>query len=376
MYNNIHLFTISIIARQSKKIIRIFSYNTLFFAFFITMRKYIYSKDVLTNTCKKKKQPLIQSIQAYYMRCKDYKNYCDSYLFDIDTVLSRFIEFMNLRWKIYTSDIMLEDIELFVWFCRKIRIDKSSRYFWQQEYLSWSTVSQHLSVVRCFIKYCNTRNIVTLNPSSIENVKYHRPKIQVFDDKELQQLFHCSHEFEDRPATRIRNEIFIKMLYYTWCRISEIIDIKFSDIKDNTNQLQILGKWWKIRGVMITDEIKWLIRKYKSMRETDRTFRWRIVVDKYNTDNIFVSHGEMTYWLPCTIRTFQDMFARYKIWLWRNRPLTAHILRHTFATNMMHKWWDVRVVQIMLWHTELSTTMRYTHVSDALIQKTHELLLK
>lgn len=272
--------------------------------------------------------------------------------------------------------ITIEDIEWYVWWCRTIRIDKSSRYFWQREFLSSSTISWNLSTIRCFIRWCNKKWLIVLPASNIENVKCDRPKITTLDSKEKRELFHAPFCYEHRLSTILRNVIFIKTLYYTWCRISEIINLQFSDIKDNTDQLQITGKGNKVRGVMITNEIRHLIKAYKILRDSDREFRWRIVEDVYKTDNIFVSHWEMFYWKPCDIRTFQDMFALYKKKMGRRKPLTAHILRHTFATDMMRCGGDVRVVQIMLWHTELSTTMRYTHVDDKLIQDTHKLLLK
>lgn len=66
------------------------------------------------------------------------------------------------------------------------------------------------------------------------------------------------------------------------------------------------------------------------------------------------------------------IFKKYNEWLHRNKKVTCHVLRHSFATNLLRKGIDIRQIQVMLWHSDITTTQRYTHVVDEQLKNTHK----
>jgi len=138
--------------------------------------------------------------------------------------------------------ITIHDIEGYIVAVSQRSINKSSRYFGINTKLHPSTVAGYVCVIRCFFKYCNRLGIECIESSAIEARKSERGKVLILTEEERLIVFACPERYEVRRDTQLRNKLFMYMLYYTGCRISEIIDLKFSDIDLHHNQIEVRGK--------------------------------------------------------------------------------------------------------------------------------------
>ncbi len=253
----------------------------------------------------------------------------------------------------------------------------NSIHYWKNKFISPSNVRHYANSIKKFYEWLNKIGIEDINASSIEIPKVPQVKVDYLEPEELTQLFECPDLYEKREDTRLRNKIFLLLCYCTWARISEAMSIKFSDIPSEWNQIQVMGKWGKIRPISISDELRTLIFKYKEIRENPRLFcnYWRIV-PKCVTDYIFISHADRNYGEKLDSRRMQEVFKIYRKKLGREKRISPHILRHSFATQLLWKWWDIRSIQELLWHNDVNTTQRYTHVSDKRKHETNSLIFK
>lgn len=218
-----------------------YPHHRAFFCFLFLSYLFLIMINILSRICVK-----------YIARLRDYKNYSAIHAENSEYILSDFCQFCEKR---YTSQrcksqktivtiqsIKIDDIEDYIVEVSRRPINKSSRYYKINKTLHPSTVAGYVSVVRCFFKYCVSKGYRCVDPSAIETRKAERGKVMVLTDDERLALFGCPEKYERRRSTVIRNKLFILMLYYTGCRISEIINLTFSDIDLYSNQIQVRGK--------------------------------------------------------------------------------------------------------------------------------------
>lgn len=295
--------------------------------------------------------------------------------------LNTFNKRMKLKHRKQTIEIKsitISDVMLFLNHLHTIPVPKTSINYWINDKISIKTIYCYISNIKTFFEYCIRVNIKCPNPQMINIIKQKKEKIKYLEISEYQKLLNCPQKIENREDTIARNTIIIMLLYSTWLRIKELVSLKRDDISCDSLQIQIKWKWWKIRHVFFTEEIRDLLTRYHYFRsihkfEHSDTLTW--IKDQWY---IFISHSMMCYWCPISTRSIQRMFQQYRNYLkeneWINKFITPHILRHTFATQLMKNKADIRVVQILMWHSDISTTQIYTHVSDDWLKSTHSLL--
>ena len=269
------------------------------------------------------------------------KNYSkltiNGYLKDLDL----FLEFLNENNIKKYSSVTYQDIRLYV------------NYLHDQNYKN-KTISRHISSLRSFFKYLKVNNIIDDNPCIlISNPKLEKklPKYLSFDDTE--KLLNA---FDSNNYIGLRNSTIMEMLYSTGIRVSEIINIKESDLSKSTKSIKITGKGNKERIVYFGTRCLNLIKQYLNNS-----------YPKLNINNLpylFLSkRGKKIN--DREIRKIIDDAAKIagiKI------KISPHVLRHTFATHMLMDGADLRSVQELLGHENLSTTQIYTHLTDEKIR--------
>ncbi len=279
------------------------------------------------------------------------------------------------RYTQYKQKIDILTIYEYIADVKKRPCTRNSIHYGKAELMSDSNVRHYANSVKKFYERLNKIGIEDIRAEAIEVPKCSPVKVDFLELDELEQLFACPDLYEKREDTRLRNKIFLLLCYCTWARISEAMSIQFSDIPKDSNQIQIKGKWWKIRCISISDELRSLIFKYKEIREKPRLFcsYWRHV-PRYVTDYIFISHADRNYGEKLDTRRMQEVFKYYRKKLGRQKRISPHILRHSFATQLLRKGWDIRTIQEILGHNDVNTTQRYTHVSDKRKHETNALL--
>ena len=233
-------------------------------------------------------------------------------------------------------------------------------FLYDREY-SRKTISRHISTLRSFFKYLASQKKINKNPMNlISNPKQEKklPKFLYYDQVE---------KLLDIPDVNdpfgLRDKTILEILYSTGIRVSELINIKIQDIDFNRNTIKILGKGNKERYVIFGKVLKDILDKY--LKEA------RPVLVKDDNNYLILNR----FGKKISARGVEDILNKVV----RNGGLDYHIsphtLRHTFATHMLDNGADLKSVQELLGHSNLSTTQVYTHVTNERLRsvylKTH-----
>ena len=240
---------------------------------------------------------------------------------------------------------------------KKITKDEIWEYLKYLDTLKYSntSISRHISALRSFYNYLKQKEIIENNIfKTIRNPKIKRKLPNVLNYEEIHELF----EFKEcnTPKECLTRALF-ELFYATGLRISELVSIKLEDINFSEQSLRVLGKGKKMRIVYFGEYARDALTDYLSIRKT---------LQKKPTDYLFLNlHGN-----PMNRRTAEEIIYKRVEEVSLNHHISAHTLRHTFATHMLENGADIRTVQELLGHEKLSTTQIYTHLtSDYLRQE-------
>ena len=212
-----------------------------------------------------------------------------------------------------------------------------------------TTIARTISTLRKFHQFLVMDRIVSKDPTiHIESPKKTRTLPKVLSAEEVDQLL--SIETVDPLSTR--NKAMVETLYATGLRVSELIDLTMSDLHLMMGFIRCFGKGGKERIVPLGDLAKDAIEYYL---DTAREF----LVKGQATDALFVNqHGR-----PLTRQGFWKILKSIARDKQIKKNITPHMLRHSFATHLLENGADLRAVQEMLGHADISTTQIYTHIS-------------
>jgi integrase/recombinase XerD len=160
----------------------------------------------------------------------------------------------------------------------------------------------------------------------------------------------------------LRDRAFIEVLYATGLRVSELVDLKVSDVNLEGGFLTTKGKGSKERLVPIGDEaVAWLSKYLRGARQSllGRRTSLRVFVNARGGDAL----TRMGVW---------KLLKAYGIKAGVGTRLSPHVLRHSFATHLLERGADLRAIQVMLGHSDLSTTQIYTHVLEARLRAVYD----
>lgn len=232
------------------------------------------------------------------------------------------------------------------------------------EPISKSTVNYHLIALRVFLKYLNKRKITAPAANEIELAKTDERQITFLDPEELEEIF--AKPDITTPQGR-RDKAIMDLFFSTGLRVSELCHLKINNINLDRSEFSVKGKGGKVRVVFLDHESKESIRKYLDLRH-----------DK--SDFLFVSYGHsnaddgkpIAEDAPITPRSVQRMILKYAAAAGITKHVTPHVLRHSFATDLLMNGADIRSVQALLGHSSITTTQIYTHVTDQHLQDVHQ----
>lgn len=207
-----------------------------------------------------------------------------------------------------------------------------------------STISRRISTLRTFYNYLVDENIVENNVfHNVKNPKLEKKLPNYLNYNEMEELL----ESIDISTTEgLEKRLLIEMFYSTGCRVSEMINVKINDIDFTNKTIRIMGKGSKERIVYFGDYASKYLDNYLS----------KVKCDKYLFTN---KKGE-----KLTINEVEQIVKDIMKHISIKTHVTPHTLRHTFATHLLNNGADIRTVQELLGHANLSTTGIYTHVSS------------
>jgi integrase/recombinase XerD len=280
-----------------------------------------------------------QFIDAIWLEKGLSKNTLSAYRSD----LSKFAEFLHRKEDhIPISAVGSEQINYYL----------ASRY---DRGLSERSTARFLSSLRGFMNYLLRQNIREDDPVSLlQNPKLRQTLPKTLSEQQVEELLNAPQT--DDPI-QFRDKAMLEVLYATGLRVSELIGLRLDQVSLQQGVVRVSGKGNKERLVPLGEEaIDWLSAFLKQARG---------VLLKSESDVVFPSkRGVMM-----TRQTFWHRIKLYSQIAGIHSDLSPHTLRHAFATHLLNHGADLRVVQMLLGHSDLSTTQIYTHVATERLQK-------
>lgn len=226
------------------------------------------------------------------------------------------------------------------------------------ETLKKKTQNYYLIAIRSFLKYLRKRGVESYAPEKIELAKVAERTIDLLSAQDLKRLL-------DAPSgdslKELRDKAILELFFSTGLRLSELCALQ-RDIDLSRDEISVRGKGEKVRVVFISDDAKRAISAYLKKR-TDMD------------DALFASDTKRTRddgSSRLTPRSIERMVKHYAAKAGIMDKVTPHILRHSFATDLLYNGADIRSVQMMLGHSNISTTQIYTHITDSQLKEVHK----
>jgi len=224
---------------------------------------------------------------------------------------------------------------------------------------STSTISRHISSIRSFHQFLIRERITETDPSlHIETPKKDRKLPDTLSQEEVDRLL----SMNTATPLSLRNKAMLELLYATGLRVSEMIGLKLEDLHLTMGFVQCMGKGSKERIVPLGDTA------IKVLEEYIETARKELVKKNKQENALFLNqHGR-----PLSRQGFWKILKGLAMEAGIHKTITPHTLRHSFATHLLENGADLRIVQEMLGHADISTTQIYTHVTKARLKDIYQ----
>lgn len=225
------------------------------------------------------------------------------------------------------------------------------------------TQNYHLIALRAFLKYCAKRDIPAMSPDKVELAKVSRKQIGFLSAEEIELM--CSVP-DVSTLVGLRDRSIIELLFSSGLRVSELISLNRDHINLERREFTIRGKGQKDRPVFITTRAAEWLEKYLARRaDTLQPLFISVAKSQQQPD----TSGE---YRRLTARSVQRIVSRDAKLAGITKHVSPHMLRHSFATDLLMNGADIRSVQSMLGHANIATTQIYTHVTDTHLKKVFE----
>lgn len=220
------------------------------------------------------------------------------------------------------------------------------------------TQNYYLIAIRAFLKFLRKRGVESLNPERIELAKVSPRDLDLITQDELGRLMKGP---TGSTLMALRDRAMLELLFSTGLRVSELCGLP-RDLDLSRDEFSVRGKGEKVRVVFLSPEAKRAVKEYLDKRGD---------VD----DALFVQMGKASKHakdLRLTPRSVERIVKRYAVKAGITRKVTPHVIRHSFATDLLENGADLRAVQALLGHSNITTTQVYTHVTDKHLREVHK----
>lgn len=224
------------------------------------------------------------------------------------------------------------------------------------------TQNYHLIALRSFLKYCAKRNIPALSADKIELARTKRKQVTFLSPEELDRLFSQPNTAKEAG---LRDRAILELLFSSGLRVSELAGLDIDSINLKRREFMVRGKGQKDRPIFISGDAAGWITRYLERRGDNG----KPLFIRYSGSKKVDTSGNFHRLTP---RSIQRLVARYARLAGITKHVSPHTLRHSFATDLLMNGADLRSVQAMLGHSNISTTQIYTHVTDPHLKAVHE----
>lgn len=266
--------------------------------------------------------------------------------------LNRFVEF--------AGDITPDQITAEV--LRKYRLWLNRHKSQNGDELAMITQSYHLIALRGFLKYFSRRDIPSLSPDKIELPKVHRKQVTFLHYDEVMRLLD---QVDTNEESGLRDRAILELLFSSGLRVSELVNLNRDHINTKRREFMVRGKGQKDRPIFISQSAADRVDQYLETRHDS-------LVPLFISYSKNVEPDTSGDFRRLTARSIQRMIAKYARLAGITKHVSPHTMRHSFATDLLMNGADLRSVQSMLGHSNISTTQIYTHVTDAHLKDVYE----
>ena len=240
----------------------------------------------------------------------------------------------------------------------KKEISQFLEYRFKQK-LSARSSARMLSTLRRFSGFLQMEGMIQQDPTEQIQSPYHIVSLpKSLSEHDVERLLEAP---ETSGFLGFRDRTMLELLYATGLRVSELVDLKLSQLGLMQGCLRVTGKGNKERLTPMGEvALDWLERYLQGARQE--------ILAGRHSDYVFVTRRGKSM----TRQAFWHNIKRYAIKAGIDKSLSPHTLRHAFATHLINHGADLRVVQMLLGHSDLSTTQIYTHVAQERLQQLHE----
>jgi site-specific recombinase XerD len=224
------------------------------------------------------------------------------------------------------------------------------------------TLNYHLIALRSFLKFCAKRNTPAMSADKIELARTKRKQVTFLNEDELARMFA---QADTTTVGGLRDRAILELLFSSGLRVSELVGLDRDHVNLKRREFMVRGKGQKDRPIFISPEAANWIQQYLDKRD-DNT---RPLFIRYSGTKQVDRSGNFH---RLTARSVQRLVANYALLAGITKHVSPHTLRHSFATDLLMNGADLRSVQAMLGHSNISTTQIYTHVTDPHLKKVHE----
>jgi len=282
----------------------------------------------------------MENIKEFLIELEYVKNYSENTIKSYESDLMAFQKYLKNKDILKVND---EDIRNFI----KTLIDKKDR-----------TLARYLTTLRMFYDTMLKKEHIKKNPmDSIDSPKIGKYLPEVLTIEEVERLL----EFTPHDNFTFRNRTILELLYSTGLRISELINLKLENIDLESSYIKVMGKGSKERIVPLNDFATEYLAKYVHEIRPQ-------MIKKNDSDFLFLNnHGK-----GLTRQAVFKMIKKRGEEALINKEISPHTLRHSFATHLLQNGADIRFIQELLGHSDLSTTEIYTHISNSTLKKDYD----
>jgi site-specific recombinase XerD len=266
--------------------------------------------------------------------------------------LERFVEFSNdIPVNKITSEIV-----------RKYRLWLNRYKNNQNDELATITQSYHLIALRGFLGYLSKRDIESLSPEKIELPKISRKQVTFLHYDEIARMLDAI-SLDDEVG--LRDRAIIELLFSSGLRVSELVNLNRDHVNTKRREFMVRGKGQKDRPVFIGEAAAGRVEDYLASRLDNLPPLFL----SYSRNNVATTTGDFR---RLTARSIQRIISKYARLAGITKHVSPHTMRHSFATDLLMNGADLRSVQSMLGHSNISTTQVYTHVTDEHLREVYE----
>ena len=218
------------------------------------------------------------------------------------------------------------------------------------------SIDRKISSLRSFYRYCLRENLIKVSPMvNVKSLKLPKPLVKFVPESDMEKInFGENDDFKTK-----RDELLFELLYQTGMRQAELRGLRDVDVDRAAGKIRILGKRNKIRFVPLSNKMLGMIEHYRQLRD---------VVFPEHDDRLLVNDKgkEMTpYYIYNKVHQMLEGVTTLK-------QKSPHVLRHTFATHLLDEGADLRAIQELLGHADLSSTQIYAHTTIEQLKKIHK----